>query len=408
MSTDPGELRRPGQPSPTWNARPMLAALSNLRYGQLTVRLDNGSERVFEGSETGPDADIALHRPLDLMRRLLTRKVVGLGEAYMEQVYSTSNLGNLLELGAFNEVHVSALLNDLAPMRLWNRLVHSRRDNHPKRSRQNIAAHYDLGNDFYALWLDPTMTYSSALFEQSAGESLEAAQQRKYDQLLDMLEVRPRQHILEIGCGWGGFAETAARRGIHVTGITLSSEQLRYAEARMRRQGLDGLARFQLVDYRQVEGRFDHVVSIEMVEAVGQRYWPIYFKTLFERLKPGGRAGIQAITIDPQHFDDYCSNPDFIQLYIFPGGMLPTPSHLQAHAHAAGLQLRHERWFGQSYAITLKRWRERFDSATSAIRAMGFDERFLRMWRYYLAYCEAGFRQQRIDLTQAVFERAPG
>jgi cyclopropane-fatty-acyl-phospholipid synthase len=284
---------------------------------------------------------------------------------------------------------------------LFKRLAHwVFRDNNRKGSRRNILAHYDLGNSFYELWLDPSMSYSAAIFKDGVDSDLEHAQHAKYDRLLDLIQARPGQHILEIGCGWGGFAERAARRGLKVTGITLSDEQLAWAQARMQRQGLSEQVTLSICDYRDVQGQFDHIVSIEMFEAVGLRHWPGFFSMVKRSLKPGGQAAIQTIDIADEQFETYVRSTDFIQQYIFPGGMLPSPSRFRELAQNAKLSVVDEFSFGLDYAETLNRWLQQFEAKLQDVRELGFDESFVRIWRMYLAYCEAGFREQRTDVKQ--------
>ena len=267
-------------------------------------------------------------------------------------------------------------------------------------SRRNIARHYDLGNAFYREWLDPTMTYSSAAFGHET-ETLEAAQARKYDLLLDRLDARPGDKVLEIGCGWGGFAEHAARtRGCKVTGITISRAQHDFARERIQRQGLNEQVEIRLQDYRDTRERFDRIASIEMFEAVGESYWPIFFETLRDRLVEGGRAAMQVITIADRHFDYYRGRPDFIQRYIFPGGMLPSPRAFTQESERAGLTVERMEGFGPCYARTLAEWNRRFQGAWHRLEPLGYDARFKRMWEYYLAYCEAGFRAGTIDVQR--------
>jgi len=282
-----------------------------------------------------------------------------------------------------------------------NRLKHRLQSNTRKGSRKNIQFHYDLGNDFYSAWLDPSMTYSSAIFEQG-DNSLEAAQRRKYRKLLNLLGARPGQRILEIGCGWGGFAEIAAAEfGVYVTGITLSEEQFKYATKRIKKAGLDDRVSLRLKDYRDVRKTYDHVVSIEMFEAVGEEYWGTYFSKIHEVLKPGGRAALQIITIDDALYDDYRRDVDFIQTYIFPGGMLPSRSALKAEVARAGLIWGKAKTYGEHYARTLKEWRTRFEDADDKGNLPeGFDENFRKIWTYYLAYCEGGFRGNSINVLQ--------
>jgi cyclopropane-fatty-acyl-phospholipid synthase len=291
------------------------------------------------------------------------------------------------------------------PKRLLYTVKHRLHRNTREGAKRNIQAHYDLGNAFYREWLDPTMTYSSALFE--SGMTLEEAQRNKWRRIAEELGLKPGDHILEIGCGWGGFAIFAAREyGAQVTGLTLSQEQYEFARAAVARESLGNLVDIRLQDYRDVQGSFDRIVSIEMFEAIGEKQWRQYFDVCRERLKPGGMAALQIITIADERFDAYRRNPDFIQLYIFPGGMLPSPSVLDASARSAGLGIETMRTFAQSYAETLKEWRARFDDAWPRIAPLGFDERFKRMWDYYLAYCEGGFRAGAIDVAQFKLTRA--
>ncbi|MCB1954954.1 MAG: class I SAM-dependent methyltransferase [Rhodocyclaceae bacterium] len=325
---------------------------------------------------------------------------IALGETYMDGLWSCDELASLLTLLSANRrvLHRAIHGRRLAMLGHW--LRHRLRANSRSGSRRNIEAHYDLGNDFYALWLDRSMSYSSALYA-APDESLAAAQQRKLERVLERLDPKPGETLLEIGCGWGGLAELAATtRGCRVLGLTLSKEQLDYARRRAQRGGFSHLAEFALCDYRDVRGRYDHIVSIEMVEAVGERYWPVWFAQLRERLAPGGRALVQSITIDEGLFETYRRSTDFIQRYIFPGGMLPTPSRFGAEARSAGLDVRDDFAFGPHYARTLQQWRERFDLHPEALREKGYDDRFQRMWRFYLAYCEAGFASGDLDVHQ--------
>ncbi|KTG16947.1 MULTISPECIES: cyclopropane-fatty-acyl-phospholipid synthase family protein [unclassified Guyparkeria] len=394
------------------NERPLALAarwvnhfLADIRIGRVQVTTDDGGAAEFVGVEHPElSASWHLHHPARLFSRIARLGDIGIAEGFIHGDFTTDDLTALLEIGARN---FEAIGDDLRPgfwTRLGHRIQHALRANHRRGSRRNIAAHYDLGNDFYRLWLDESMTYSAAIFG-SPDEPLEDAQQRKYDRLLDRLETTPGDRILEVGCGWGGLAERAARRGLTVDGLTLSTEQLAYGHERLARAGLADRARLHLTDYRDQAGQFDHLVSIEMFEAVGERYWPTYFQTVRDRLKPGGRAAIQVITIDEAAFETYRREPDFIQLYIFPGGMLPSIERFHAEAKAAGLHVRETHRFGQDYARTLSRWRERFDTAEDELEAMGFDHAFRQTWRYYLAYCEAGFLAGRIDVAQVILER---
>jgi cyclopropane-fatty-acyl-phospholipid synthase len=379
----------------------VLHLAGKLHCGSLEIVLPDGTVRLFRGSEEGPHAILRL-RNGRLARRYVTGGSLGFAEAYIDGDWDTPDLATLLALLSLNE----DAWGDGYFGSLWHRLVrrvqHLMRPNTKGGSRRNIYAHYDLGNEFFAAWLDPTMTYSSALFADGA-EDLESAQRAKYRHLATQIGVGPDERVLEIGSGWGGFAVTAAKEfGAKVTSITVSRAQAEYARARVFREGLTERVEIVLQDYRDVKGRFDRIASIEMFEAVGERFWPTYFRTLRERLQPGGAAGLQLITIADRYFDAYRRNVDFIQAYIFPGGMLPSPTALDREAAAAGLARTSELGFGDSYARTLALWNERFQAAWPKIAPLGFDERFRRIWTYYLAYCEAGFRTRSIDVVQTV------
>ena len=374
--------------------------LKRIRRGRLTVVTPSGRHVSHAGAEAGPEALLVLHN-WRALRRLTGGGATGFAEGYMAGDWSAPNLPVLVELLALNADTLGRLDEGSALVRLFRRITHRGNRNTHDGSRRNIAFHYDLGNAFYERWLDRGMQYSSAIREGE--ESLEAAQLRKLDRVGALLDLDGGESVLEIGCGWGAVSEKLAALGSSVTAVTLSAEQLAYAKARLGDAGLSADLRLQ--DYRDVTGQFDRIVSIEMIEAVGEEYWPAYFTTLKERLQPGGRAVIQAILIAEDRFDGYRRNPDFIQTYIFPGGMLPTRTEMRRQAAAAGLTLSHEELHGQSYAWTLAEWRSRFHAAWSAIEPMGFDARFRRMWDYYLAYCEGGFRAGMIDVGLYVLER---
>ncbi len=377
-----------------------LSLASRLRHGSLTVHLPDGRSMRFGTPSNGVAADLFLDDPA-AARRLLLGGDIGLAEAYGDGLWRTSDLPALIELGIRNEAELGRQLFGVAVLGLVNRLLHRSRANTRGGSRRNIAFHYDLGNDFYRLWLDPGMTYSSALYERE-GQSLEEAQDAKIRRVGALLDLAPGHSVLEIGCGWGGMAEHLARRhGATVTGLTLSTEQLAFAQAR-----LGGDADLRLQDYRDVEGRFDRIVSIEMIEAVGEAHWPQYFRTLHDRLAPGGAAVVQAIVIEDSRFEGYRRGCDFIQRHIFPGGMLPCPSVMREQAERAGLVIDHVEMFALSYAQTLAEWRRRFLASWPQAAAQGFDERFKRLWDYYLSYCEAGFRAGTIDVGLWRFRRA--
>ena len=373
-----------------------------LRCGRLTLSLPDGSERIFEGEEDGPAADLEIVRPR-LARRLLTGGAIGFAEGYMDGDCETRNLTALIELAGLNEEHWDRELEGRLTYRLLQRLFHRTRPNSKRGSRRNIAYHYDLGNDFYRAWIGESMAYSSGIFT-SPQDSLAQAQDAKYHRMAQIAGLRPDHHLLEVGCGWGGFAAYAAREvGCRVTAVTISREQFAEASRLIQSEGLGDKVEVVLRDYRDLDGQFDSIVSIEMLEAVGEAYWPTYFGRLRERLTPGGRAALQVITIADSSWEQYRRSADFIQRYIFPGGMLPAPGILRQQAAQAGLTLREDDGFGQDYAKTLAIWHERFIAAWPRLSTMGFDERFRRMWRYYLAYCEAGFRIERIDVRQIAF-----
>ncbi len=383
--------------------RLLYKLLSNCKVGTLHIKL---GEEVYllEAKESGPDAHIEVHNPLKMIKRFSRHGEVGFAESYMSGDWETENLSTLLYWGALNLESLFHTLQANFFVKWFNRFRHLIRHNSEQGSKRNIAAHYDLGNDFYALWLDSTMTYSSALFS-SEDQPLEQAQIAKYQQLLDSLNAAPGQHILEVGCGWGGFAEYAAQRGYRVTGITLSTEQLAWAQKRIADAGLSHLVELKLQDYRHLTDKFDHIVSIEMFEAVGERYWPEYFDMLYARLKPGGKVALQVITIDHQYFDYYRQTVDFIQLYIFPGGMLPSPEVFADHADKAGLIIDKATDYGHDYERTLKVWHHRFNDVVHHVEALGYDQRFIKMWRYYLSYCEAGFRTEHTGVYQYLMSK---
>ena len=386
-----------GQPL---SLRLLLKLLARIRVGRLKLVAPDGSAFHFQGATPGPEAVILL-RNLDAVRRTLFGGDLGLAEAYMDGHWETPDLMVFLELGLLNmkafQVDRPGFLK-----RVLTAFVHALRRNTRAGARRNVQSHYDLGNDFYKLWLDETLTYSSALFERPS-QPLVEAQRNKYRQLLRKLELRPEHHLLEIGSGWGGFALHAAQEtGCRVTSITLSTQQLQEARARAQAAGLAEQVQFRLVDYRDVEGEFDRIVSIEMFEAVGEHYWDAYFKTVHDRLKPGGRAALQVITITDAAFEDYRRTVDFIQRYIFPGGMLPSPSAWEACVQRAGLRTESRDFHGHDYARTLRLWDQNLHRTEHRIRQQGFDARFLRMWHYYLAYCQAGFSAGHVDLMQTV------
>ena len=384
----------------------MIVQLSgrNWRYGSIVFVLPNGTQLRCEGTEPGPHGRLVVH-DYRFVRRVMASADIGFAEGFMAGEWDTPDLSDLLAAFSQNFEHVKALMQGRPLVRAANLLAHFMHRNNRSGSKRNIHAHYDLGNAFYSRWLDPTMTYSSARFAKP-GQPLSEAQRNKYASLARAIDLKPGNRVLEIGCGWGGFAEFAAREvGAHVTGITISQQQYDFARKRLFEAGLAEKADIRLVDYRDVEGQFDRVASIEMFEAVGEEYWPTYFGKIRDVLSPGGRAGLQIITIRDELFDRYRKRADFIQKYIFPGGMLPSETRLREETARAGLEWRDIVRFGQNYADTLAEWARRFEGAWDDIRKLGFDERFRRLWRFYLSYCEAGFRTGRTNVVQLSLSR---
>ncbi|WP_298674722.1 cyclopropane-fatty-acyl-phospholipid synthase family protein [uncultured Lentibacter sp.] len=377
----------------------VFEAAQRISRGQLDITLPDG--RLFRaiGQQAGPVAAVHIHDP-DVFARLLRDGELGFCDAYLEQGWSSPDLQAFLDLmNAGNEVLYRGFPGK-GLLKAYERLRHILRSNSKARARKNIAYHYDLGNAFYAKWLDETMTYSSALFK-TGNEPLAVAQRAKYAALVDALNVKEGDHILEIGCGWGGFAEYAAKeRGLRVTGLTISAEQLRYAQARMARAGVADRVDLRMQDYRDEHGVYDGIASIEMFEAVGEKYWPVYFDKLQGCLKPEARACLQIITLQEARFEVYRKGVDFIQKYIFPGGMLPSKTVLRQQVLKAGLEEVGCLEFGESYSKTLRHWHERFNADWADISQMGFDERFRRMWNFYLTSCAASFRGGNCDVVQ--------
>ncbi len=376
--------------------------LRRVHAGRITIHTPRGARLVHEGAGAGPEASIVIHR-WRALRRLMLAGDVGFAEAYMDGDWTTTDLTAVIQLVAENYAALESAIGGSLFARSFNRLRHLARANTKRGSRRNIVAHYDLGNAFYSHWLDESMTYSSALYGVDANgaqrQTLEEAQAAKLARIRDLLDLSPGERVLEIGCGWGALARMLARdAGANVTGLTLSPSQLAFAQERNAQEGLSGAIDLRLQDYRDVGGVYDRIVSIEMIEAVGERYWPNYFGAIRDRLKTGGCALLQVITIADDRYADYSRAPDFIQRYIFPGGMLPSKAGMRASAAAAGLEIVSSETFGESYAITLAEWRHRFHLAWPRIAELGFDQRFRKLWDYYLCYCEAGFRAGTIDV----------
>ncbi len=375
-----------------------------LRNGRLDFVLADGRCFRIEGANAGPQAEIRVHDP-DVFARLIREGDLGFSEAYLEGGWSSPDLQAFMDLMHAGNEKVYDGFPGMGLVRLYERLRHLLHGNSKSQARKNIAYHYDLGNEFYALWLDRSMTYSSALF-RGGQESLETAQKAKYAAMVDRIGAVPGEHVLEIGCGWGGFAEYAAgERGLKVTGLTISKAQYDFATARMLRAGLADRVEIKLQDYRDERGFYDGIASIEMFEAVGEKYWPDYFTTLHDRLNPGRRAALQIITLDDRRFEVYRKGVDFIQKYIFPGGMLPSPTALKAEVRRAGLSLVESFEFGESYSQTLRRWHAVFNARWDEVARMGFDERFRRMWNFYLTSCAGAFHGGNCNVTQITLKR---
>jgi cyclopropane-fatty-acyl-phospholipid synthase len=383
------------QPVPA-SARIILKLLAKLQHGTLKLRTPNGEILHFGN---GPGAVTLELANWDLFSASMRSGDIGFAESYIDGSWTTDNLTSLIALLVRNRAAMESLVYGSWWGSLFYRVKHFMNRNSKSGSRKNIHAHYDIGNAFYQLWLDPSMTYSSALFTAASGGNLQLAQEAKYRAILAELRVAPGERVLEIGCGWGGFAEMAAREAqVHVTGLTLSTEQLAYATQRLADAGLAAQADLRLCDYRDSSGQYDAVASIEMFEAVGESYWPSYFACVARSLKQGGRACIQTITIADELFERYRKSTDFIQQYIFPGGMLPSPSRFESMAAQYGLKVSAKRSFGIDYADTLVAWRQAFHARLDEVRAQGFDERFVRTWEFYLSYCEAAFRERNTDV----------
>ncbi len=382
----------------------MFAVAQRLQHGRLDIGLADGRVFRVEGAAPGPVARIDIHNA-DVFARMVREGYLGFCDAYLDGWWSSPDLQAFMDLvnsdndDMYNGYPGQRLVELYEKLRFWFQR------NTKKQARKNISYHYDLGNDFYSLWLDETMTYSSAIFE-TGQDSLERAQIAKYASMVDQMGVKPGDHVLEIGCGWGGFAEYAAKeRGLKVTGLTISQEQFNYARQRIEKAGLSDRVEFKLQDYRDERGQYDGIASIEMFEAVGEKYWPIYFETVHARLKAGANATLQIITVGDDRFDAYRNDVDFIQKYIFPGGMLPSPSALKEQAAKAGLTVRKSIEFGESYSQTLRRWHETFNEKWDQVAKLGFDARFQRMWNFYLTSCAGAFLTGNCDVTQITIAR---
>lgn len=383
---------------------PVFEAAQGMERGRLDFVLPDGRRFRAETATPGPVAELLIHNP-DIFARLIREGDLGFCEAYVDGWWSTPDLQAFMDLvhvagdGLYDGFPGMGLLRAFERARFWMQ------SNSRRQARKNISYHYDLGNAFYGLWLDDTMTYSSAKFD-TGQESLERAQIQKYASMVDEMGAKPGDHVLEIGCGWGGFAEYAAKeRGLRVTGLTISKEQHAYAVDRIRKAGLSDKVEIKLQDYRDETGVYDGIASIEMFEAVGEKYWPVYFGVLRDRLKAGRSATLQIITVQDRRWEIYRKGVDFVQKYIFPGGMLPAPSVLRAEVERAGLQVARSVEFGESYSHTLRRWHETFNDRWDEVQALGFDDRFRRMWNFYLTSCAATFQSGNCDVTQITVTR---
>jgi cyclopropane-fatty-acyl-phospholipid synthase len=384
--------------------RVLGAMLRRAEHGMIRIAGPDGTHYEQRGPREGPVAALSI-RHWRALRRLIFGGALGFAESYLDGEWDTPELASVLRYGAVNLDTEADSLPGSPWSRLMARLAHLAQPNTKTGAKRNIQRHYDLGNEFYRRWLDSTMTYSAAIFETPADE-LAKAQVNKFRRIAGLLDLKPDHQLLEIGCGWGGFARWAAREiGCRITAITISPAQHDFALQGVQSEGLGERVTVRQQDYRDVTERFDRIASIEMFEAVGERYWPVFFNQIFDRLKPGGVAALQIITIADEIFDSYRRKVDFVQRYVFPGGMLPSLAALRGQAKNAGLEWRADSGFGAHYALTLAQWRHRFEAVWPELRQLGFDERFRRMWNYYLAYCEVGFSLGRIDLKQVALAR---
>jgi cyclopropane-fatty-acyl-phospholipid synthase len=381
-----------------------LGFAARLRRGTLDITLPDGRTMRMGGVEPGPAAAMTVYN-YGFATRLVNGGDIGIAEAYLNRDWDTPDLTQFLYLFCVNHDLIQAMLANKPLIRVVQMVRHWFNRNTKRQAKRNIYAHYDIGNAFYSAWLDSSMTYSSALFEDDTAD-LTSAQKNKYRRLAEAIDLRPGQKLLEIGCGWGGFAEYVAKTfGAKVVGLTISKEQRDFAQRRIHEAGLAENVEIRLQDYRDERDQYDRIASIEMIEAVGEQFWPRYFSQISDRLKPSGLAGIQAITIQDSMFQSYRREVDFIQRYVFPGGMLPSPQVLKMLGERFGIPVIRERIFGQDYAKTLATWRNNFRAAWPNLKPLGFDDRFRRLWEYYLAYCEAGFLSGNIDVRQVVFAK---
>ena len=373
--------------------------LKNLKVGEIKVTFPNNDIKTFKGVKRGPKADVIFLTEKSIKDSILGGSL-GFCEAIISGEVQSKDFSKLIEIGGHEESGLNTTGKGHYFFKTLNKFFHILNSNSLRGSQKNIAAHYDLGNQFYELWLDKSMTYSSAYFGKS-NLSLKEAQENKYKKISQMVDLKKQNNVLEIGCGWGGFAEYASKNyNSLLTAITISKEQYEFSKKRIDKNGLSNSVNIKLVDYRKIRGSFDRIVSIEMIEAVGEKYWPVYFSQIKNLLKPNGKAAIQVITIDDRYFDGYKKFPDFIQKYIFPGGMLPSMQILKKPILQSGLKIDKIDSFGKDYASTLSIWKKQFNRAWPKISKLGFDDKFYRMWNLYLSYCEGGFKSGSIDVKQ--------
>jgi cyclopropane-fatty-acyl-phospholipid synthase len=387
------------------SANLFVRMLSKIKYGNLHLVTPSGEVLKFGDQQLAQSVILQIH-DWQACRKILQGGDIGFAESFEAGWISTSDLTALLRMAIQNDEALDGAIFGGKLMGLWYKLKHILRPNTRKGSRKNIHAHYDIGNAFYQLWLDPSLTYSSAVFYGDYQISLQEAQYRKYQRIIDVLGLQGGDRVLEIGCGWGGFAEHASALGIYVHGVTISPSQLEIAQQRIQQSKSEHLVQLELCDYRDLTGTYDAIVSIEMFEAVGEEYWPVYFDTVSQRLKADGKALIQTITIDETRFERYRSGTDFIQQYIFPGGMLPSPPRFVQLAQKHDLTMRDEYAFGKDYAETLRRWNHDFENNIDGLQGMGFGAAFQRIWQLYFSYCEAGFDEGRTDVYQFLLQKS--
>jgi cyclopropane-fatty-acyl-phospholipid synthase len=385
----------------------IFQAFKKIQGGRLVLSLPDGSVHNF--GQVSDNNDPPIHVQIfntQAFQWVLSRGDIGVAESYFKKLWHTEDLERLLRLALLNRSALDALIYGSWWGSLFAKIKHFLNKNTKSGSKKNIQSHYDLGNHFYALWLDPSMMYSSALFSEGDDKTLEQAQKDKCNRIISMLNTQPGDHILEIGCGWGGFIKEASSQGLHVDAITISNEQFRFVQEQLSNTShAETKSAVMLKDYRDCNQQYDGIVSIEMFEAVGEEYWQSYFKTIYRCLKPGKRAVIQSIVIDESLFPKYRTKTDFIQQYVFPGGMLPAVSVFEKHAQDVGLRVKDKLYFGDDYAKTLRTWAVSFNEKFKEVQALGFKDEFVRLWNFYLFYCAAGFAGKNLDVVQFTLEK---